>query len=85
VFRYVGVLDPVPRLPLASLIANPYGHCLKEVSLGQASGTLEFLQQAAGSAAEGLLNATLIDEIWQRVLQRVGAHGLANYHKLLGE
>src|SRR5262249_20261900 len=37
VFRYVSLMDPVPKLPTVSLIANHYGHCLKEIDLGAAA------------------------------------------------
>ena len=36
IFRYVNPTDPVPKLPTVSLLANDYGHCLKEMVLGAA-------------------------------------------------
>ena len=44
IFRYVNVPDPVPKLPTVSLVANQYGHCQKEITLGVAG--------AAGAAAD---------------------------------
>jgi hypothetical protein len=94
VFRYVNLCDPVPRLPTISLIASGYGHCLKEMGLGAAAAgaageaagsAVEFFQQWAGKAVDGVLNATLIDDIWKAIQQRVGAHGMDNYRKHLGE
>jgi predicted lipase len=84
VYRYVNGLDPVPLLPTVSLIANQYGHCLKEMSLGAAAAA-GFFQDFAKNAVDGLLNATLIDDIWKGLQERVGAHAMENYRKLIGQ
>ena len=39
VFRYTNALDPVPRLPTMSLIANQYGHCDTELCLGSVAAS----------------------------------------------
>lgn len=83
VFRYVNCTDPVPRLPTMSLVANDYGHCLKEVVLGEAADSLDLAKAFAGRAAEGLLNAAILTEVWASVQARVAAHGLDSYRKLI--
>lgn len=79
IFRYVNSLDPVPQLPTMSLIANQYGHCLTEVPLGAAAAGGSFFQSLAGTAAEGVLSANLIDIIWKTLQERVGAHAMDVY------
>lgn len=85
IFRYTNTLDPVPKLPTMSLIANQYLHCEKEMCLGAATGAADFLQGLASKTVEGVLNLTLINDIWQGLLARVGAHAMENYRKLVGE
>jgi hypothetical protein len=84
IFRYVDSPDPVPLLPTVSLIANTYGHCQEEVRLSAAEA-VAFSQALASKAVEGLLNATLIDEIWAYVQQRIGAHMIGNYLERIAE
>jgi hypothetical protein len=85
VFRYVNDHDPVPQLPTLSLLANSYRHSQKEILLGGAAAgaaaitAVQFFQTWAGKAVDGVLKGTLIDEIWQGLQERVGAHALANY------
>jgi hypothetical protein len=83
-FRYVDLVDPVPKLPTISLADNEYLHCDKEMGLGVAEGTIsavDFLKGLASQTVKGVLNATLIDDIWKGVLARVGAHSMTNYRK----
>jgi hypothetical protein len=86
IYRYVNDQDPVPLLPTLSLLANGYKHCQKEIALGVAAAAgagaataVVFFQQWAGKAADGVLQGTLIDDIWKGMQERVGAHALANY------
>jgi hypothetical protein len=89
IFRYAHAIDPVPKLPMISLIGNDYGHCQKEMALGTAAAgaasTLEFFQQMAARTANGLLTATLMDEIWAYLKQRITAHLMPNYQNGLDE
>ncbi|HMF17942.1 MAG TPA: lipase family protein [Gemmataceae bacterium] len=84
-FRYVNDQDPVPQLPTLSLLANSYRHPQKEILLGVAAAgeaavtAGQFFQSWASKAADGVLHGTLIDEIWQGLQARVGAHALENY------
>jgi hypothetical protein len=84
IFRYANIPDPVPKLPMISLIGNDYCHCQKEVPLGAAepgaSSTLEFFQQMTSRTVNGLLNATLSNEIWEYLKSRINAHLMPNYH-----
>lgn len=89
IFRYVNNADPVPRLPTVSLLANQYGHCQTEILLGAAAvadGAAEaavsavvFLQEMAGKTMDGVIQGTLIEDIWQGLQARVGAHAMENY------
>jgi hypothetical protein len=86
-FRYVNMNDPVPRLPMYSLVANEFAHCAEERLLGtQESEGGESL--VAWSMAQGVvdevMNATLLETIWNSVQGRVAAHGMDHYRKLLG-
>jgi hypothetical protein len=90
VFRYVNSPDPVPRLPTVSLIANRYAHCGTETLLGAvaaagaaAETSLELFTRLAGKTVDGLLNATLIDDLWATVAQRIAAHDLVHYTELI--
>ncbi len=83
VFRYVNVPDPVPRLPMMSLIANQYCHCEQEMEVsdvGQDPATL--VAQTTG-AAEDTMDTSLIEEMWGNIRKRVAAHGMASYRKLV--
>ena len=92
IFRYVNDHDPVPHLPTLSLLANKYGHCQKEIGLGIMAEAVaatvtaaEFFKQWAGKAKEGILQGTLVDDIWRGLQDRVGAHAMENYRKKLVE
>jgi predicted lipase len=86
IFRYVNLPDPVPLLPSVSLIANHYAHCESEVSLGAAAESfVESFKEKAGKTVDGLLNATLIEDIWKSLQERVSAHFMDNYRRLVGE
>jgi hypothetical protein len=85
IFRFVNRPDPVPKLPTMSLLANHYIHCQQEVLLGEAAAAAatSFLEGFVSKAVGDILNATLIDEIWAAVQQRVEAHAIASYHTLI--
>lgn len=84
IFRYVDTRDPVPKLPAMSLTSNEYSHTLQEVLLG-ATGVADALQEAAGKAVDRVLDATLIDELWGNLTQRVDSHLMANYIQRIDE
>ena len=85
IYRYVNDQDPIPRLPTVSLLANAYGHCDKEILLGAAAAaaaggsSLTMFQQLAGKTVDGVLKGTLLDDLWNNVQQRVGAHAMEKY------
>jgi triacylglycerol lipase len=78
IYRYVNGPDPIPQLPTASLIANDYGHCEKEIAIGTAIAE-SFLQGFAGKTVNGVLTLSLMDEVWGFVKGRLDAHALTNY------
>ena len=82
IHRFVDRLDVVPLLPTVSLVANEYGHCLQEFPLGDevpATAASEVLQGLVSSTVDGLLHATLIDEIWGHLHSRIASHMMTNY------
>jgi hypothetical protein len=86
IFRYVNLPDPIPKLPSVSLIANHYAHCESEVPLGaSADSAVEFFKEAAGKSADGSLSASLIEDLWTGLQQRVNAHFMVNYRKLVSQ
>jgi triacylglycerol lipase len=87
IFRYIDDPDPVPLLPTISLIANLYNHCTTEVRLGSGAegSTLEAMKQVGGQAAQVALNATIVDELWGFLLNRIAAHNITNYQSLIGK
>jgi len=92
IFRYVDALDLVPVLPTVSLIANTYTHCLAEQLLGtRPTGDAEDLpatelcRQLASRTLDGLLDATLIDDIWNGLQHRISHHMVANYQAQIAE
>ncbi len=84
IFRYADEPDPVPLLPTFSLLANSYTHCPTLVSFGTTTeSATQVLQTLSKQIADGLWNATLVDELWNLCLQRFDAHSLTNYLKRL--
>jgi hypothetical protein len=87
IFRYVNHPDPVPKLPTISLIANHYAHCGTETLLGAVAestgATVDLFKQMAVKAVDGVLNATLIDDLWSAIVQRIDAHSMTNYRGLV--
>jgi len=85
IFRYVDVEDPVPLLPTVSLVANTYRHCLNEIRLQgpSAQSVVEALEKVARVAVEGLLTASVADEVWGLLRQRIAAHLIPNYQNRL--
>lgn len=81
IFRYVHGPDPVPQLPTVSMVANDYGHVQTEVPVGESAPSIfaGFLSKAV----DGLLSLSLINELWTYVTERVGAHAMDKYIKLL--
>jgi hypothetical protein len=87
VFRYVNPPDPVPLLPMMSLVANDFMHCDKAMPLGDAAGAanlLAYAKQLGGSVVGGVLRGNIADEAWGAIKGRITAHLLDDYRKLIG-
>ena len=86
IYRYVNGPDPVPKLPTISLIANDYGHVLKEVSVGAgpgASSSVELFGQFVSRSVDGVIHGTLVDDVWKAISGTVEAHLMPSYHRLI--
>jgi hypothetical protein len=90
VFRFVHGPDIVPKLPTVSLVANTYGHCVKEMHVGAVAAAEAaesahdfFSTLAAGAAA--VLDKVRLDKIWERLMQGVSAHDIAKYRARIAE
>lgn len=82
IFRCVNVPDPVPRLPTMSLIVNQYGHCEQEILLGakdSVENAAAYFQVFAKRAVDGVINATLVEDLWKEVTGRIAAHNMDQY------
>ena len=80
--RYVNLEDPVPLLPSVSLLANPYVHCPTEVALSAAqavASALDALKEKAGAAADSVMDASLIEDVWGAVQERISSHFIDHY------
>ena len=85
IFRYVDVEDPVPLLPTVSLAANTYSHCRTEVPLKGPSAQPfgDALGSVGRAAVAGLLDVSLVDEVWGLLKQRIAAHLIPSYQNRL--
>jgi triacylglycerol lipase len=86
VFRYVNGPDPVPKLPTMSLMTNDYDHVQQEMTAGVgpgASSSAEMFAQFVGRSVNGVIEGTLIDDVWQAVSKTVEAHLMPSYHTLI--
>jgi hypothetical protein len=85
--RFVDNPDLVPRLPTVSLVANSYRHCEKEFLLGivaAAASGLGFFSSLASTAGDAW-NDGVKDMIWKQLNERLSAHDILNYQKLIGD
>jgi hypothetical protein len=54
------------------------------VAAGESAGaTVDLFKQMAAQTVDGLLNATLIDDLWKAITQRIDAHSMTNYRSLI--
>ena len=86
IFRYVNGPDPVPKLPTVSLIANDYGHVQKEMSTGVgpgASSSAALFADFLNRSANGVIQGTLVDDVWKAISQTVEAHLMPSYHSMI--
>ena len=88
IFRYVNGPDPVPLLPMLSLVANEFRQCSGQgILLGeleQATSLIVYLQESAGGVAEGVMSGDMKEKVWGAIKGKVEAHLLNDYRKLIG-
>jgi pimeloyl-ACP methyl ester carboxylesterase len=84
--RYVNSPDPVPFLPMMSLLSNDYAHCDAAKVLGEAEAAdlLAYLRGAGSQVAGAVWAGQAADAVWALVLARVTAHLMADYRKGIG-
>jgi triacylglycerol lipase len=84
IFRYVNGPDPIPLLPMMSLVANDFSPCDKLMMLGEASeaaNLIDYLKGAAGDAWSGLLTGDVQEKVWGGIKTKIGAHFMDGYRK----
>ncbi len=83
--RYSNGPDPVPFLPMMSLAANDYAHAGPGLpAAAQDVNLIGYLAEAAGGMVQGLLTGDIKDKVWGAVMNRVNAHLMPDYRKLIG-
>ena len=88
IFRFIDERDMVPLLPTVSLLTNEYQHCMAEVLLKAASAdaaSTGIVQDLAKKTQDGILSATLADELWGRMRSGVECHLMGNYLARISE
>lgn len=88
VFRYVNGPDPVPKLPTMSLVANDYGHVEKEMTMKAgvgpgANSSAALFAQFVSRSVNGMIEGTLVDDVWKAILSTVDAHLMPSYHSMI--
>jgi len=86
IFRYVNSPDPVPLLPMMSLVSTEYLHCDKLVGLGDETGAanlLVYLKDAAGGVVEGVFSGDIQEKVWGALKGKLNAHFLTDYRALI--
>lgn len=87
IFRYVNPPDPVPLLPMMSLVANDYMHCDRLMPLSEAGGSsdlLDYIRDLASQTAGGIISGQVQEDLWGTLKGRVAAHLLDDYRRLIG-
>ena len=82
IFRYVNGPDPIPLLPMMSLVANDFSQCDKHMPLGEhgeAANLIDYLRSAAGDAWQGMLTGDISEKVWGGIKNKVSAHFMAGY------
>jgi triacylglycerol lipase len=81
IFRYVNSPDPVPLLPMMSLVASD-----QLIPVGEAAGSndlIDYLKSMGSQTANGLLGGQIGEAVWGGLKGRIAAHLLTDYRKLL--
>jgi len=87
IFRFVNSPDPVPLLPMMSLLANEFVHCDKFCGLGPDEASVNliaYLKDSAGGVAEGVLSGDIKEKVWEAIKGKMMAHLLNDYRALIG-
>lgn len=86
IFRYVNAPDPVPLLPMMSLVAHDFTHCDTAIPLGDAAGAndlLALVKQIGSGVIGGVLSGRIADKAWGAITARISAHFMDDYRKLI--
>ena len=82
IFRYVNGPDPIPLLPMMSLVANDFSQVDKHMPLGEhgeAANLIVYLKSAAGDAWQGLLTGDIGEKVWGGIKNKISAHFMDGY------
>jgi triacylglycerol lipase len=86
ILRYVNAPDPVPLLPMMSLVANDYSHCETIRLLGDAAApesAISFVKEMAVTAAGAAFSGSIVENFWNVLKGRIAAHLMTDYRKRL--
>lgn len=85
IFRYVNSPDPVPLLPMISLMSNQFEHCDRLVALGDVAAVdlVAYFREAAGETVSGLLSGNVADQVWEALKKKLTAHFIGDYRQLI--
>lgn len=84
VFRYVNAPDPVPLLPMMSMVANDFMHCEGAVPLGATAGSsdlVSYVGELGGGMVGGVMSGDVTEGVWEAMKGRIAAHLLDDYLK----
>jgi triacylglycerol lipase len=84
IFRYVNGSDPVPLLPMMSLLANDFSQVDTFMPLAnapEAGNIMSFTTGLVTSAVKQVLSSEERDKVWTGVMGQISAHFMDGYRK----
>lgn len=87
IFRYVNGPDPIPLLPMMSLMSNDFSQVDRLIPLGNsqdAANLIDYLRSAAGDAWQGVLAGSIADKVWGGIKTKIAAHFMDGYRGQFG-
>lgn len=84
IFRYVNGADPIPLLPMVSLLANEFEHTEKFMPIANApekATIIDFVSGLVTASVKQALTGEEIAKVWTGVMSRIESHMMAGYRK----